>query len=189
MNRLIAGLMSGVVVTGLAVAVPATQAGAVTVGYNCGAGFALKVKVTGTGSVNTLEEPNEKFKATNVVFKIFNPFSSPMTVSNVVVTVADPPTVTFLNGSTTGVGWAFTHPGTSTDTYAGTTTIPSAGNLASGPMKLKYRDASTDPPGPGIVNWYGGAISLNIVSPPGYGAVTCTPIAPVPAFASVRDPV
>jgi hypothetical protein len=189
-RRLLAALSSAAVVAALFVlAGPITPAGAVVVGYNCGAGFALKVKVTGTGSVNTLEEPTEKFKAANVIFKIANPFSSPMTVNNVSVTVPDPPTVGFLSGSTTGLGWVFSHPGISTDTHLGNIVAPALGSFSSGPMKMKYLDLSTDPPGPGVVNWFGGNISMNVVVPAGIGAVTCTPLPPVSPFATVRDPV
>jgi hypothetical protein len=190
-KRLFAGLSAGVAIAAvLVVAGPVTQAGAVTLGYSCGAGFALKVTVTGVGSVNTLEEPTERFMASNVVFKIANPFSTPMTINNVRVRVADPPTVSFVSGSTLGAGWVFTHPGISTDTHASSAVIPVAGSLASGPMRMRYRDVSTDPTaGPGFVQWFGGSISLNVVSPPGIGAVTCTPIPPVAAFAAAKDPV
>jgi hypothetical protein len=191
MKRLMAAVSSGLVGAALLVIVPpAVPAGAVTVGYNCGAGFAVKVKVTGNGLVNTLEEPTERFKAKNVVFTIFNPFSVAMTVNNVAVTVPDPATVSYIvgSGSTVGAGWVFTHPGISTDTHAAAIVVPTGGSFSSGAMKMKYRDVSTDPPGPGIVNWFGGNISFTVVSPAGIGAVTCTPISPT-AFASVRDPV
>ena len=191
MRRLFAGLSAGFAVGALmVVAGPVTPAGAVTLGYSCGAGFALKVTVTGVGSVNTLEEPTERFMASNVVFKIANPFSTPMTVNNVRVRVADPPTVAYVSGSTLGAGWAFSHPGISTDTHATNIVVPVAGSLASGPMRMRYRDISTDPTGgPGFVQWFGGPISLNVVSPPGVGAVTCSPIPPVAAFAAAKDPV
>ncbi len=191
MRRILAVLSSAFIVSLASVAVgPATHAGAVTLGYSCSTGFVLKVKVTGTGSVNTLEEPQEKFKVANVVFKILNPFSSPMTVSNVSVTVPDPPTVAFLSGSTTGAGWVFSHPGISTDTHAGTSVVPVAGALTSGAMTMKYRDVSTDPPGgPGFVQWFGGTIGMTVISPAGLGTVTCTPLASSNApFAAAKDP-
>jgi hypothetical protein len=171
---------------------PGTQAGAVTLPYTCsnsaGVGFGLNVTVTGTGSVNTLEEPNEKFKVAHVVFTIPNPLSAPITVKNIVVTVADPPTVAFLSGSTVGAGWLFTHPGPSSDTHAAAIVVPVAGSLSSGPMKMTYRDVSTDPPGPGVVNWYGGTIRFKVVSPTGYGTLICTSSTAAPPFAAVNDP-
>lgn len=190
MRRLLSGLTAGTAVAALlVVAGPATQAGAVTLGYSCGPALGLKVTVTGVGSVNTLEEPAERFTASNVVFKILNPFSTPMTVSNVRVRVADPPTLAFVAGATLGAGWVFTHPGISTDTHASSAVIPVAGSLSSGPMRMKYRDVSTDPTGgPGFVQWFGGPISLTVVSP-ALGAVTCTPVGPVTAFAAAKDPV
>lgn len=176
----------------LALVGPADPAGAITVPYTCsnsaGVGFSLNVKVTGTGSVNTLEEPNEKFKVANVVFKIPNPLATPITVKNIVVTVPDPATVTFLNGSTVGAGWVFTHPGISTDTHAAAIVVPIAGTLSSGPMKMTYTDVSTDPPGPGFVNWFGGTIRFKVVSPTGYGVLQCTPGSTSGPFATVTDP-
>lgn len=194
MKRSLAAVSSAAIVAALLGLVgPVTQAGAVTVPYTCsnsaGVGFGLSVTVTGTGSVNTLEEPNEKFKVAHVVFTIPNPLTSPITVKNIVVTVPDPPTVAFLSGSTVGAGWVFTHPGTSTDTHAAAIVVPVAGSLSSGPMKMTYRDVSTDPPGgPGVVNWYGGNIRFKIVSPTGYGTLICTPSTAAPPFATVNDP-
>ncbi len=192
MKRAAAALSSASIVVGLLALVgPVTPAGAVTQPYTCsnsaGVGFGLNVTVTGTGSVNTLEEPNEKFKVTNVVFTIPNPLATPITVKNIVVTVPDPATVSYLSGSTAGVGWVFTHPGTSTDTHLAAIVVPVAGSLSSGPMKMSYRDVSTDPPGPGVVNWFGGTIHFKITSPTGYGALTCTPGTTSTPFATVTD--
>jgi hypothetical protein len=194
-KRLLTGVSSAAVVGALLGLVgPVTSAGAVTQPYTCsnsaGLGFSLSVTVTGTGSVNTAEEPNEKFKVTNVVFTIPNPLSTPITVKNIVVTVPDPPTVAFLSGSTVGAGWVFSHPGTSTDTHAAAIVVPVAGSLSSGAMKMTYRDVSTDPPGgPGVVNWSSGNIRFKIISPTGYGTMTCRPSTAATPFATVNDTI
>jgi hypothetical protein len=56
-------------------------------------------------------------------------------------------------------------------------------------MKMNYKDVSTDPPGPSVVNWYGGTIRFKITSPTGYGTLICTPGTGATPFATVADQI
>jgi hypothetical protein len=200
LKRFLAALSSGAIGAALlVVGGPAAPAGAtvnIVQGYSCttsgGTVVPAKVRITGTGLVNTTEEPTEKFRVKNVIFTVKNPFGVAITVNTVVVTVPDPATVVFLSGSTIGPGWVFTHPGAgpSTDTHAAALPpVAAGGSFSNGAMRMRYPDVNTDPPGPGVVNWFGGTISFNVVAPPGIGGVTCTPTTPMVPFASAKDPV
>jgi hypothetical protein len=198
LKRLLAALSSGAVGAALIVmggsSAPAGATAGIVQSYSCsnaaGIGFSPNVNITGTATVNSLEEPSEKFKVSNIVFTVTNTFGSAITIKNIAMTVPDPPTVAFLNGSTIGAGWVFSHPGISTDFHAAPIVVPNLGTFSNGAMKVKYRDVSTDPTGgPGVVNWFGGNISFKVTSPPGVGVLVCMPNAPVAPFASVTDSV
>jgi hypothetical protein len=193
LKRLIAALSSGVVGAALLVLVgPAAPVGAtvdIVQAYNCTGGVAANVTITGVAAVS-LEEPKEKVTLKNVLFTVTNPFGVAITVKHIVVTVPDPATVTFVSGSTAGgPPWVFTHPGISTDTHLGVIpVVPAGGTFSSALMKIKYVDNGTDPPGPGVINWFGGTIRFKVTVPAGIGNVVCVPGALV-AFATVPDGV
>jgi hypothetical protein len=196
LKRLIAALSSGAVGAALLVlAAPAAPVGAtvdIVQGYNCTGGVAANVTITGAAAVSGEETPasKEKVKVKNVLFTVTNPFGVAITVKHIAVTVPDPATVTFVGGSTAGgPAWVFTHAGgISTDTHlAVIPVVPAGGTFSSALMKIDYLDNGTDPPGPGVINWFGGTVRFK-VTVPAIGNVVCVPGAPV-AFATVLDGV
>jgi hypothetical protein len=198
LKRLIAVLSSGAVGAALLVLVgPAAPVGAtvdIVQGYNCTGGYAANVTITGAAAVSGEESPasQEKVKVKNVLFTVTNPFGVAITVKHIVVTVPDPTTVAFVSGSTAGgPPWVFAHAlGISTDTHLAVIPVVLAGGtFSSALMKINYFDNGTDPPGPGVINWFGGTIRFKVTAPAANsGNYVCVPGAPV-AFATVVDAV
>jgi hypothetical protein len=198
LKRLIAALSSGAVGAALLVlAGPAAPVGAtvdIVQGYTCTGGVAANVTITGAAAVSGEESTGAKEKVTlkNVLFTVTNPFGVAITVKHIVVSVPDPATVTFVSGSTAGgPPWVFAHvPPNSTDTHLGVIpVVPAGGTFSSALMKIKYFDSGTDPPGPGVINWFGGTIRFKVTAPAANsGNYVCVPGAPV-AFATVVDAV
>jgi len=185
----------GSLIAGAAVAVPivpmtaasASPLSTVSAAYSCaipGIGTqAVTISVSGTAAVTA-----KAIKVTGVVFTVSNSFGVTATLSNIQVHITDAPAASAPLKTASPVvaatpaGWTagFDTNGAFAD-FAGSTTINNGDTVANAALSAKY--AKKGAAGTKI-KFKPGLVSFDVTSPIS-ATVSCTPTAPVPAFAKV----